>query len=1611
MVAEGAADAVNIFTLDGPTATGEGMLRAAASFTAQTTRGLSAGFDLQARFEGSVDAKLADAVRASFRTSGSVSVGAEASAYFPLDVFDFAGVVATLKMQAEARASLKLDVELLFNDLVAGALAGSENTLWRPYIDVLTSQVSVRAGLYASAAVCVKAAAETKAGIRLFPKNGEPAGTVFVVNFGYGFIYGYSWGLLAELGFPTPAALVKGVFGVSARQLATALDAESATRPEPERSLLTEAADLVELVLPPLAGLLCSVLADVPEADRQQALSAAATTLATQLGQHLLEKLVSAALDGLTTLLAGFGLPIGTDVGNSLLALVHAIEDAVVASRSALSILPEAIDAITDVLFELARTGLGEQDRELLGDVVVGIWAGVSLIESTPGFARPPTGGIRRLLIEEGIDPASGSPGDLPARALGRSATRLLERAGAAAWLSRVTGLVIEDLLRMPSRGITGDPLVFLRTFLTAAGDALSTELLDELPVDDIGLPPEAVESVRTLLRVGLEELPDLIGGAPAEQVLRRVRERVSVGMLQTVGRPLVSLLDEVINRGFGLAVPAIRRLEAQAREAGDLIPDFPRGGPLDRFTSALEDLGRESVDVTLGLPTSVLLGHLASKMDRWQRERLPVELALMRETVGLEGQTSASLLAALETSDTAVVLHALESLVEHHLDQIRSITQFLVEDSADLLVRLTTLPFEQAARLFAASIRFSFELTAAMIAELDEIANDVDRRIDELQTQAARQVAAVAQQCAQLAALAANGASQVVDGIITDLVGNDPVARFAVQVAFNALTGGLVPVITRVLGDLSTVLRVSGESIAAAAQSGTLGASGALSVLEQAVRGAATQGVSIPITILVPVLPPFYFVEVTVATVTVPAEWLGRVIWGAIIGLTGAGPLLAAIDDTARSLHVTSSALEAARAAGTGPQIQQRAAELRARASAAVLDRSIAIVFDAGTPQSVVTVGASTVITGRVSGIDRSYLLPMTLETGPDATVVPARVRFTCQGMAVAPESVTWTDSGGGTFTFRFGLGTEPGGAVVVQPGVCVVTCLAGAGEWEGRADLIGASRSLTLLVAPEPGAQGVHTGIEGWSGADGLPSIAYVGAPDRTARVLTLLTQAADGTWTVEDATSAAGTEPPATGSGLTGWSDDTGAVHVLHCTESGQLTALHRDQNGAWSAELIDADAGMARTGRPARLDGGDALAYVTERGALRIAARTVQDPSWQVTDLSAAAGLPPAAPAAGLLHWRGAATEFDDIGAAGNLLTNPLFTDGPRNRFEQAAFWTGWTQGRQDRVMLTDLRASTLPVEASRRMLHVSTTIDTAGLVQTFGAQDTGPTLVEASAWVYVLRGEVAIGTGNGGNTGYDARTSETGRWIRLSARNGAAPANEFIVYASSPGGAEFFVAATAVREPGPRDTQAGPVNLAYPGADGHLYRVSQETGGRRWRVTDLTATAATLPWSPGSDLTGWAGPAGERHVSFWAVDGQLYDLAGTPDGSAWSAGLLDEPVSPLNLRRFRGGRAATGWTAGGVLGLAVTGARGGLRIGVSAGDGRWDWDQPDTGRPVSPVTREALAGWADAAGIARLTLIDATGRVGLLSNAAGPRDWTFEDLTSTASAPPAARTGR
>ena len=100
-----------------------------------------------------------------------------------------------------------------------------------------------------------------------------------------------------------------------------------------------------------------------------------------------------------------------------------------------------------------------------------------------------------------------------------------------------------------------------------------------------------------------------------------------------------------------------------------------------------------------------------------------------------------------------------------------------------------------------------------------------------------------------------------------------------------------------------------------------------------------------------------------------------------------------------------------------------------------------------------------------------------------------------------------------------------------------------------------------------------------------------------------------------------------------------------------------------------------------------------------------------------------------------------------------------------------------------------------------MLHVSAGSG-AGLFQRFLPIDTGPTQVFASSWIYVLTGQVGIGTGNDGNTHLDILTSGTGYWEFLQAPNGISPANEFIIYSFN-GPAEFYAenAGVTVPEPG------------------------------------------------------------------------------------------------------------------------------------------------------------------------------------------------------------------
>ena len=179
---------------------------------------------------------------------------------------------------------------------------------------------------------------------------------------------------------------------------------------------------------------------------------------------------------------------------------------------------------------------------------------------------------------------------------------------------------------------------------------------------------------------------------------------------------------------------------------------------------------------------------------------------------------------------------------------------------------------------------------------------------------------------------------------------------------------------------------------------------------------------------------------------------------------------------------------------------------------------------------------------------------------------------------------------------------------------------------------------------------------------------------------------------------------------------------------------------------------------------------------------------------------------------LLHQirvEGGVNSIEEAGKAHNLLRNPDFTTAYSNGSpapvtgagrggpSAAANWFIWSNS--DGTTATELVDSDFP-DGTEKMIRVVTSGQRSGLVQTFLAHNAGPLRVIAGAWVRVRRGQVGIGTGNGGHTGVDAVSARTNEWEHLQALNGVSPANEFIIYCASVGGADFDVAVASVAPP-------------------------------------------------------------------------------------------------------------------------------------------------------------------------------------------------------------------
>lgn len=138
------------------------------------------------------------------------------------------------------------------------------------------------------------------------------------------------------------------------------------------------------------------------------------------------------------------------------------------------------------------------------------------------------------------------------------------------------------------------------------------------------------------------------------------------------------------------------------------------------------------------------------------------------------------------------------------------------------------------------------------------------------------------------------------------------------------------------------------------------------------------------------------------------------------------------------------------------------------------------------------------------------------------------------------------------------------------------------------------------------------------------------------------------------------------------------------------------------------------------------------------------------------------------------------------------TRSLTTTDHRPRASEPAPARGWniTNYTPAITVCQILRSSRDP---DLNMLRISTSGGKNGLLQQWLPVNTGPAKVVSSAWVFVRRGRVFLGSGNGdASQRPDAISHTLYNWELITGINQSCPANETVIYAAGPEGADFDI---------------------------------------------------------------------------------------------------------------------------------------------------------------------------------------------------------------------------
>ena len=709
------ANELNIFDVSSETPT-DAWAHGSAAAKAWVTGSLRAEdeLDLSAEFDAKFSAKFsADALKGLASLSGDLTGAAHAGvrlqAGMPLDLFEAAGIIARLRLEASANVRASVTAAMGVGEmraLVTGALPAES----RPYVDIVLDEVRVGATVWARASFAAMAISELMAAIDLFPEEG-PAGVTAYFHYGFGWGYGAGWGVITNVGFDLKGML-RRMSDQAELDLRAALEAfrtAEGLAPNSEGALATELAEiLLPLTLDAVVSW-CEQRLDPGDDEQLPALGdSLAEAVRTLLADAILPRLLSFAgekvIENVAHVPAEEALEIWGQLAAASVYLAGTSDD-----------LVEAVEAAAIVLNEIAEH-LPEDVGKPLGSAVRCAAAIVALASDSADTSQKVqaslvlTEELATLLVDEGLIPAWIEP------------------------LFDSLETVIATLASDSGNALTTDQAVdLLHSLLTVLEELMNEKLVNGKDLWDwlateTGFPA-LVQSMKAQTHVLIELCASLKNGDKIDG--HATREAVSVAIIMLIGQPLAQVISTVAERGLAEVPPALRALADEVDQSSSPTS----------IDAGWDDLAKQVVGSSVGFPVAQLLRHAAGTAAQWRDTRLPAELAMLRNFLELD---LADEFAA--NGPTAAVHEFKKELLpilgKHVIDVVLTSHEFILRDSVNLFRDMVTGTVQHILRSLELSAIISFRLVEEAVELLEQGVSELQQREIALEQEAERHTA-----------------------------------------------------------------------------------------------------------------------------------------------------------------------------------------------------------------------------------------------------------------------------------------------------------------------------------------------------------------------------------------------------------------------------------------------------------------------------------------------------------------------------------------------------------------------------------------------------------------------------------------------------------------------------------------------------------------------------------------------------------------------------------------------------------------------------------------------------------------------------------------------------